>query len=409
MLVDKERHYVVSLNMVFSRRVLLSPYNHLSLVYLTMPVHYTARNRLVAAIIMGVLRKLTVLKRHHHRHHDQGQHATEVAPSQAPVATNVAQPAPTVESVAPRATTPTDSTASNTTTEGSDETVTAGRSSAQTGVWTPAQDSLLVLMKARGNSNKAVRKVMPEKTLEEIEERLHHMSGLFDVIAAMHEDDDDEAEESEQETVEEASTSGKGKGKASGGGSAGGGISKGKEKASGGESAGEGSSKGKGKQKADEYQGSKEKIKPVAKNQKKVRIADPEVEEDPDFTDSSDDSFIDPEAEDLDWWPTGPEDAVYASRRHLKIVEVDSDEEDPIYIQGRPIVYMQPEDHLSKEDVSCKSTPYPTCLILLQMETLFMLTRKNDWYKWVEIASRFLVRRGKAIHPKILKIMLKNI
>lgn len=94
----------------------------------------------------------------------------------------------------------------------------------------------------------------------------------------------------------------------------------------------------------------------------------------------------------------------------LKIVEVDSDEEMPADLRGRPIVYMDPEAGLTEAHVSARSlAAFDSLTLLLQMKILYKLTRKNDDIKWLEIASRFYDKSGKCIEPKVLKHMLRNL
>ena len=40
---------------------------------------------------------------------------------------------------------------------------------------------------------------------------------------------------------------------------------------------------------------------------------------------------------------------------------------------------------------------------------LFQLTRKNDGFKWLEVASRFYDKTGIRMDPELLKAMLKNL
>ena len=46
---------------------------------------------------------------------------------------------------------------------------------------------------------------------------------------------------------------------------------------------------------------------------------------------------------------------------------------------------------------------------VLQLQTLFQLTKKNDNAKWLEVASRFFDKTGKRMDPALLKAMLKNL
>lgn len=260
-----------------------------------------------------------------------------------PAASSPAEASKSTESVTTTSTSDTESTADT------DSTVEAGPSttSEATG-WTAAQDSLLVAMKARGNSFKQIRQVMPEKTKVQMKERLQHVGALMDIFTTtMKVDVKGKGKAVESDTDEEDSIGGKGKGKET-------------DDETDVETDGEASIKGKGKGKADGGERSKGKGKgkgkaKKAKNQKKVRIAVPEDSTDDEDTDSSAGSAIDP-----DYWPTGPDDEEFALRGHLKIVEVNSDEDDPIELRGRPVVYMQPEDHLDQEEVGSTFTSHLT-------------------------------------------------
>ncbi|KAL6718171.1 hypothetical protein ACLMJK_004259 [Lecanora helva] len=101
----------------------------------------------------------------------------------------------------------------------------------------------------------------------------------------------------------------------------------------------------------------------------------------------SDGSFIDPGDVPLTRTPRLPE------KKIVKMIEVDSDEEEPIEVKGRPIVYMQPEDGLDEEE----------------MQHLMQLTKHTDGVKWLEVASRFCDKTGKRLDPELLKAMFSNI
>ena len=221
--------------------------------------------------------------------------------------------------------------------------------------WTAAQDAVLIGMCIQHKTWGEIGEAIPEKGMGEIHQRYNYLHLKYHGVPAVEEKDAKGGgvmeevvtgkavnEEKGNDKEEEPAGKGKGKEKAKGGG---------KAKGKGGETkAGPSSSKGKGKEK-------------VAK---KVRIASPEVSEASDdgsdsiypndsdtYSTDTDESAIDPGDFPRGW--TRPANFQRYRKGVLQVVEVDPDEQEPVQIGGKPIVYVQPEDNLDEEMVCHKS------------------------------------------------------